>query len=565
MRAGALNLLVFREDRRRVRGEELKAALLRGLDSPTGQGSLDQITSILLRAGELEGAMADAGSAPTRPWPTKPGPTKPGPANPFMNITDRLAECLVSPECVLDPEPLKSLLAEAAVPGEVEIAPAEGFAYYAIHPLAYAEVLDKIPALPASLAVVGIRSIGTTLSAVTAAAVRARGIRAERITVRPAGHPYNRSTQFSPAQKEFIRRYLAQGADFLIVDEGPGLSGSSFLSVAEALVEAGVSHQRIILICGHEPEFDVLCADDGPRRARRFRWLAVSAEPRRPAEAKIFIGGGEWRTRLFGEQSRWPESWINFERLKYLSSAEGAETRLFKFIGLGHYGDRVREREENVAAAGFGAAPQGESEGFSSYAWITGRPMCAEDLSEDALARLAAYCAFRAEALAAELADLNALEQMAEHNLHELGFGQALRLRLERPVLADGRMQPHEWLLTGDGRMLKTDSGSHGDDHFFPGPTDIAWDLAGAIVEWKMNPAQEQAFLESYRRASGDDASARIADFITAYAVFRCAYCCMAAGALQGNDEQARLERAAVQYSAVLLRPARPVSLALSS
>jgi hypothetical protein len=552
MRAGALNLLVFREDRRRVRGAELKAALLRDLDLLHGHSSLDEITSILLRAGELECAVADAGVASSLPCPVQP----------FMNITDRLAEALVSSACPGDGGELSKILGDCSLPDEVRVAPAEGFAYYALHPLAYADVVGEISPLPAAVAVIGIRSIGTTFSAVTSAAVRARGMQAERVTVRPAGHPYNRRTQFSPAQMEFVQRHLACGADFLIVDEGPGLSGSSFLSVAEALVEAGVSRERITLICGHEPAVNSMCSDDAPRRARRFRWLAVSAEPRRPAGAEIFTGGGEWRTRLFREKREWPASWISFERLKYISPADGAKRRLFKFIGLGHYGDSVREREERVAAAGFGAIPHREDDGFASYAWITGRPMSAEDLSEDGLARLAAYCAFRAEAFAAEGPDLNVLENMARHNLHELRFDQPIRLKLARPVLADGRMQPHEWLRTPQGQMLKTDSGSHGDDHFFPGPTDIAWDLAGAIVEWKMSAAQAEAFLEAYRRASGDDASARIADFITAYAVFRCAYCRMAAGAMQGSDEQARLERAAVQYGAVLSHPAPHLNLA---
>ena len=104
-------------------------------------------------------------------------------------------------------------------------------------------------------------------------------------------------------------------------------------------------------------------------------------------------------------------------------------------------------------------------------------------------------------------------------------------------------MQPHEWLLSKDGKLLKTDSGSHGDDHFFPGPTDIAWDLAGAIVEWQMNDQQTTEFLDRYRRASGDDASARIDGFIKAYTVFRLAYCLMAANAMNGSDEQPRLQQ----------------------
>ena len=111
-------------------------------------------------------------------------------------------------------------------------------------------------------------------------------------------------------------------------------------------------------------------------------------------------------------------------------------------------------------------------------------------------------------------------------------------------------MQPHEWIRSTDGDVIKVDGCTHGDDHFFPGPTDIAWDLAGAIVEWQMNDVETATFLKMYHCASGDDARNRIADFITAYTVFRCAWCMMAANALQGTEEQARLERAAAGYGA---------------
>lgn len=115
-------------------------------------------------------------------------------------------------------------------------------------------------------------------------------------------------------------------------------------------------------------------------------------------------------------------------------------------------------------------------------------------------------------------------------------------------------MQPHEWLVTQEGRLLKTDSGSHGDDHFFPGPTDIAWDLAAAIVEWRMNDQQAAEFLDLYQSASGDDASARIGGFIKAYAVFRSAYCLMAANAMSGSDEEVRLVRVAGEYKEMVTR-----------
>ena len=125
-------------------------------------------------------------------------------------------------------------------------------------------------------------------------------------------------------------------------------------------------------------------------------------------------------------------------------------------------------------------------------------------------------------------------------------------------------MQPHEWVITPAGKMLKTDSGSHGDDHFFPGPTDIAWDLAGAIVEWQMTDQQTNALLTHYGRLSGDNAVGRINDFIVAYKAFRAAYCLMAANALEGSDEGIRMQRASERYRNRLLERA-PAAMATSS
>jgi hypothetical protein len=537
MPPSALNLLVFREARRRVCSRDLKSALLRNLADLPVPSSADVVMAALLRAGELECAAADADDAPARA---------------FSTVTDRLAEGLLYPGAPLDAAALIRNLDNAEVPDELFVSPPEGFAYYALHPLAYAEALDQIPSLAGSLLVVGIRSIGTTLSAITAAAAHKRGLRAQRITVRPVGHPYNRRTQFSPEQADLIRRSAGSRFRFLVVDEGPGLSGASFLSVAEGLEAAGAPREDIALLCGHRPDFDSLRADDGPCRARRFRWVAASSPPRRPVGADVPIGGGEWRRRAFADETAWPASWITFERLKYLSSNPYAGTKLFKFLGFGHYGEQVHEREDQAATAGFAPRPHREGNGFVSYDWLDGRPMAASDLSEAVLQRLAEYCAFRAQAFPANVADATAVEPMAEHNLRHLGIDHPVALTIERPAVCDGRMQPHEWLLTRDGRMLKTDSGSHGDDHFFPGPTDIAWDLAGAIVEWRMTSAQREFFLATYRRASDDDAFPRIADFIRAYTAFRCAYFRMAANALHGGDEEARLRIAAAAYDGVL-------------
>jgi hypothetical protein len=552
----ALNLLVFREGQRRISGQELQSTLVGQLERLGGLGSSavssDALVSALLLAGELECGIADADSVMWRS---------------VALLTDRIADAMVGGDLVTDFQALALAARADPVSAQLNISTPEGFAYYALHPLSYASALQKISVPANHLVVVGIRSIGSTLSAVTAAAARLRGMEVRRFTVRPQGHPYDRRTELSPSQLAIVQNAELDAA-FAIVDEGPGLSGSSFLSVAEALEQAGISNAKIVFLTGHEPNLDALCTSDAARRWRRFHWVAVTGEPERPKQAANFIGGGQWRSHLLGAEAEWPASWTSFERLKYLSGAEHSEPRLFKFAGLGHYGDQVLEREQKVAENGFGLAPQRESDGFISYPWIhgtdgvDGRPMTAHDLSEAVLVRMAGYCAFRVQAFSVELADLDALQQMADHNLHELKLDVSAQLQLEHPVIADGRMQPHEWLLTKESRILKTDSGIHGDDHFFPGPTDIAWDLAGAIVEWRMNGQQIIEFLDLYRQASGDDAIYRIDGFIKAYAVFRAAYCMMAANALSGSDEQPRLEREAADYRDLLIKSIVRVSAA---
>lgn len=527
MCARTVNLLVFREDRKQVGSEFAKTDLLRACR--------EDVLDALLLAGEIECGVSDVAPDLACGW---------------QQVTDFFADALVS-RVPVDSDKVCSLIQSLPLPKYLTVSPPEGFAYYALHPLAYADILNAIGKLPSEIAVVGIRSIGTTLSAISSAAARKKGLRTSRITVRPNGHPYNRQTNFTPEQLVWVAAMGTAEAAFLVVDEGPGLSGSSFISVAEALVEAGVPASAITLICGHPPDIESLRAQNAPYRGQQFRWVAVNLEPYRPAAAQMFVGGGEWRRLLIPDEASWPASWTNFERLKYLAASDRDHPDLLKFIGFGRYGSEAVSREKVVADAGFGPAPREMGDGFARYPWVQGRPMRAEDLSESVLTRLAEYCAFRAKSFPADLRQTTPLQQMAEHNLHELKLDLPVSLRLEQPVIADARMQPHEWILTKAGLMLKTDSGAHGNDHFFPGPVDIAWDLAGAIVELSMLVAAQEFFIATYRRVSGDDPRGRLSDYITAYAAFRCAYCTMAANASDGA-EQVRLEKAATQYKVSL-------------
>jgi hypothetical protein len=139
------------------------------------------------------------------------------------------------------------------------------------------------------------------------------------------------------------------------------------------------------------------------------------------------------------------------------------------------------------------------------------------------------------------------LETMLRVNF-EREFGETLppqlaRLELVKPMFCDGKMSAHEWVRQQNGRLLKFDTTAHGDDHFFPGPCDAAWDLAGAIVEWRMDADQRHAVLSRYADLTGDEASRRIVNYLLAYAVFRMAWTNTAAAAMKGAPDEQRLLR----------------------
>ena len=434
------------------------------------------------------------------------------------------------------------------MPERLTLSPPEGFCYYALHPLDYADLL-KESAIDASVAaVIGIRSIGTTLSSVVRAWFEVNGRAAERITVRPTGHPFDRKLSFTAEQRQWIAANLERSARFFVVDEGPGLSGSSFLAVAEALVETGTPHDRIVLVPSSEPNLGALLAADAQARWRRFPTLPLKPTRYVPEDAAQFVGGGEWRRRVFkdmdNDESEWPAVWSWTERQKYLSADGG---RIFRFDGHGHYGKTVRQRSEILAAAGWGPVTSSAGNGFSVSPWLdqTRAPMP----DRNTVIQLARYCAFRAQHFGCGVSSNLELERMERINLDRaLGVSSSLTLPIERPVVSDARMMPHEWIRNADGRLLKVDAASHGDDHFYPGPTDIAWDLAGAIAEWKLNEEASDLLIAEYEQSSGDAVKLRLPAYLVAYCAFRLAFNLSAAQSVESGAERARFQGEAVSY-----------------
>lgn len=513
-----LEAWVYRDARRPADGRavarDLRARTAELARTPAGERRRREAIDALVACGSFEAAAADAGAPFTEH---------------VARLTDALAETALGGR-VPFPTPRDP---PEAIP--LRIAVPEGFAYYGLHPEDYARAADAMTVAPPVL-VVGIRSIGATLSAMIAAALRRRGVDATRTTVRPTGPPYDRRLELGAFERRAVRaRTIA------VVDEGPGLSGSTFLAVAEALERAGAPRERILLVTSRPVAPERLCAPNAAARWTRFASVVAPSAGRAP-RGGVDLSAGAWRRLRFGEEAEWPAAHRETERQKRL-----IEGRLYKFEGLGPPGDEVRARADALAARGVAPPPRDEGDGWVSYPWLSMN-------ERPGIERLARYCALRPELCPAPCG-LEDLVPMAEKNLAlltgaPLGLG---RLEVVRPAIPDARMDPHEWL--GDA---KVDGAADGDGHTFPGPTDIAWDLAGAIVEHDLDRVARRALLDVYRAASGDDASRRIGAWLVAYTAFRGGRALMAhARAQQGTPEEARLAREIARYRAACEAAAR--------
>ncbi len=459
-------------------------------------------------------------------------------------------------------------------PSTITTKRAEGYAHYALYPESYWEAARR-SGLGPETRVIGIRSIGTGLSALVAAAIGSP----PPTTLRPVGHPFRREVAVDPA----LARTLLDGArTFAVVDEGPGLSGSSFGAVADWLEEYGVAPQRIHFFPSHRGGLGPMAV--GAHRARWARaprhcldcdellletgrlrtWLE---ERLGPLDAPLEeIRAGAWREFHRREKAAWPAVNLQQERRKFIARANGVAW-LVKFAGLGTAGARKAEYADAMSAAGFSAPSAGQRYGFHVERWLgDARPLDVVDVDRRALIRrVAAYLGFRARRFPAddEGAGATRLLEMARHNASlALGEDASRRISAEpaaldalvRRVATDNRMLPHEWLVTPDGDLLKSDALDHSAAHDLVGCQDMAWDVAGAVVEFGLS-AEDTAMLARLvaEKAGRPVHSELVAFYGICYPAFRLGACTLAAEAHEG-EEAGRLRAAANGYAAALSR-----------
>jgi len=487
-------MIIYRKQRQTIRPAAVCADLRR----------LDR-REALIRFGEMESGIADC---LPQDHPT---------VRNLRNLSVEIGRAFCSPQRPV-PEPLLDL------PAEVETGVPEGYAYYGLFPESYVDAANRFcdEFTPVKCVVIGIRSIGTSLSAAVAGALLERGVTVDSFTVRPHGHPFNRVTR--------LNRTIDPQAWHLVVDEGPGLSGSSFASVAEALAAAGVPDDRIVFLPSWMPDPQRLLSRSAQERFRRHSIYVGHYDP--GLGSWIDVSAGKWREFL-----RKPDiaAHPQHERLKFLSPDR---TVLAKFAGLGTRGQRAFDRAQILNRAGFSTAPLKIQSGFLHLHFQTGE-------GSPSTERLAAYLNFVRSAFPSkEPVPWTSLMEMISVNLSECMKLNAAPLEKLRPLIEDahtceldGRMLPHEW--TG---AMKTDAVDHFDDHFFPGPQDIAWDIAATRIEFSLDRGFLDLFPAEIRR--------RVPFYETAYGAFRLAYCRMAQQSAPG--EAGRFCALAERYETVI-------------
>jgi hypothetical protein len=425
----------------------------------------------------------------------------------------------------------------------------EGFAFYAVYPEQYcAAAVASLPGLGAGQGmkhVIGLRSIGTTLSAAVAVVLRAANIAHRRYTVRPHGHPFERQLE--------LPEPFAIDDCALVVDEGPGLSGSSFFSAARALTARGVSATRQIYVCAHpQPPGPMASPEIGEFWRQAKRYVASSYDPaissagplsstiqaeiERQFGSRVLgledVSRGRWRASAFREPRVWPAAYATFERPKLLAELANGRRVLLKFYGQVLRADPVTRRTEWSDAAAVrqfarSVSPTAQIHGYIARYWVEGELLTVDDKSPVLLEELASFVARRAWSRACE-----------GQSATDAYYG------------ATGALAPQEWLKSPDGSLRKLPETLPNYDHTAVGAQPLGWDLAAAIVEWRLSTVEIEQLLARFRAYSGIDVDGRdLPHHVARYASFNAEKARFCASQTAGEDSL-RLETESLRYAA---------------
>jgi hypothetical protein len=259
---------------------------------------------------------------------------------------------------------------------------------------------------------------------------------------------------------------------------------------------------------------------------------------------------GKWRDLVYTSQSDFPAVQPQHEKRKYLAVGE-----LWKFAGLGRYGSVKLQRARRLSDAGFTPRVIGLEHGFLRTEFVQGSPLRPADIDETTIQRIATYLSFLKVTfpIPGRVPYASLLHMIRINTGIECPESNAA-IEEGELVALDGRMLPHEWIQTNSG-LLKTDALDHHDDHFFPGSMDIAWDIAGAAIEFRMSSKQEEQLISDYLSLRSDSTLRRRLEFYRlAYLAYRIGYVVMAGQSLGQSEDARRFEDLHAYYAMALRR-----------
>jgi hypothetical protein len=262
------------------------------------------------------------------------------------------------------------------------------------------------------------------------------------------------------------------------------------------------------------------------------------------------------------------------ERIKWLGQDAHGARFLLRYAGLGSWGAAAVDRARALADAGLGPPGLAATQGFVTLRWIPGQPAMPEETAGAPFhAALERYLAGRAPLFrtgqpvdAAPLVAMlraNAEEALGADSPECAGLLAALR-RLERPpeleaVIPDARLHPREWVRTegaaGAPDYVKVDAIDHGDGLRLPGPVSLAWDLAGAAMEYALPPTLLRHLVERCAAATGESAatlSAAVDAYRAPYAACQLGDALLASWEATNEADRRRLEAEAARYRTLL-------------
>ena len=323
-------------------------------------GELDRLarsgdaTSLLVQAGEVEQGILDA------LHPDRDGWSPIGEA--LRGVTLAAARAYLGAS---DADEARAALASVprdSLPRRIRIKAPEGYLHYALDPAAYAASARRYAReagaeRSARAVVLGIRSIGTSLSAVVAAALGTD----RTVTLRPRGPSGGRKVEVDRELGVRLESWLSSGGDVLVADEGPGSTGETFWCVRQWLRSMRVDDGRIVLLPSGGGGMPLAPAErrDWFASARRFAPEPDPARIRRVAD-QLGIGElrdlswGGWRGEFDGGMD--VPAAPNHERLKFRGVAGDGSACIIRYAGLGRWGSEAVERARVLAEVGAGPA-----------------------------------------------------------------------------------------------------------------------------------------------------------------------------------------------------------------